>query len=171
MVNEIAIGKIVGTHGRLGMLKVLPLTDFPDRFFSMDSITLERGGEQRAYSVGEVKRHRKHILISLREVADMSAAEGLKGALIKIGRQELTPLPAGSYYIFDIVGLKVFTTGGELLGVVEDVIKTGANDVYVVDSGKKAPVLVPALRDVIMEVDVEGGRMVVRSGCLHLAED
>lgn len=161
MKKDIAIGKIVGTYGHRGMMKVLPLTDFPDRFFEMDRVTLEQDGKQKAYTIAEVKRHKKHMLISLAEVGDMSGAEGLRGALIKIGREELNPLPDGSYYIFDLIGLKVFSTEGDYIGVVEDVIQTGANDVYVVDTGDRAPALVPALKDVVREVDIEGGRMVV----------
>lgn len=161
MKRDIAIGKIVGTYGHRGMMKVLPLTDFPDRFFEMDRVTLEQDGKQKEYTVAEVKRHKKHVLISLVEVSDMSGAEVLRGSLIKIGREELAPLPEGSYYIFDIIGLKVFTAEGGYIGVVEDVIQTGANDVYVVGTGDLAPVLVPALKDVVREVDIEGGRMVI----------
>ncbi|MCL6479664.1 MAG: ribosome maturation factor RimM [Peptococcaceae bacterium] len=166
MKRDITIGKVVSTYGTRGMLKVLPLTDFPDRFLDMDRVTLEQNGKQRDFAVTGVKRHRKHILIRLGQVNDVSAAETLRGALIKVGREELTPLPEDSYYIFDIVGLNVYSPEGEFLGVVEDVIQTGANDVYVVDTGdKKAPVLVPALKDVIREVDVKGGRMVVDYDC------
>ncbi len=162
--SDIAVGKVVGTYGRRGMVKVFPLTDFPDRFFRMEKVTLEQHGRQRAYTVAEVRRHRRHVLLRLEGIADMTGAEALKGALIVIGREELTPLPEGSYYIFDIVGLKVFTPEGEYIGVVEDVIQTGANDVYVVDKGEKVLLLVPALKDVVREVDIKGGRMVV-AGC------
>ncbi|MFZ5631624.1 MAG: ribosome maturation factor RimM [Bacillota bacterium] len=164
--RDITVGKVVSTYGNRGMLKVLPLTDFPDRFLDMDRVTLEQNGKQRDFAVTGVKRHRKHILLRLGEIADMSAAETLKGALIKVGREELIPLPEDNYYIFDIVGLKVYSPEGDYIGVVEDVIQTGANDVYVVDTGdKKAPVLVPALKDVVREIDIKGGRMVVDYGC------
>lgn len=160
--RDITIGKIVGTHGHHGTVKVHPLTDFPDRFAEMKSLTLELNGKQKEYTVVETRYHRKHILVKLGEIADMSAAENLRGALIKVGREELTPLPEGNYYIFEIVGLKVFTPEGEYIGVVEDVIQTGANDVYVVASGdKKRPVLVPALKEVVREIDVKNGRMVI----------
>lgn len=159
--NDIAVGKVVGTYGSRGMLKVFPLTDFPDRFFSMKKITLDHKGVLKTYTLAEVRRHRRHVLVRLEEVPDMTAAEALKGAMIVVDREDLTPLPEGSYYIFEIVGLKVFTPDGEYLGVVEDVIQTGANDVYVVGGGEKAPLLVPALKDVVREVNVGGGRMVV----------
>lgn len=158
---DITIGKIVGTHGNKGLLKVLPLTDFPDRFLGMNSVTLELDGKQKKYTVIEASPYKRHVLLKLKEIPDMTGAEALKGALIKIRREELTPLPDGSYYIFDIVGINVYTPGGEPLGVVEDVIQTGANDVYVINTGKPAPLLVPALKDVVREIDVRGGRMIV----------
>jgi 16S rRNA processing protein RimM len=158
---DIAVGKVVGTYGNRGMVKVLPLTDFLDRFFNMDKITLELNGKKKIYTVAEVRSHRRHILFRLGEVPDMNGAEALRGAMVVVGREELTPLPEGSYYIFDIVGLNVFNGGGDFLGVVEDVIRTGSNDVYAVDVGQKAPLLVPALKEVVREVDIKGGRMVV----------
>ena len=142
-------------------MKVFPLTDFPDRFFDMGKITLDHDGKQKVYTLAEVKRSPKHVLIRLEEIADMTEAEKLKGSLIKISRGELTPLPADSFYLFDIVGLQVFTPEGTCIGVVEDIIQTGANDVFVVNSGEKSPILVPALKKVVKEVDIQGGRMVI----------
>ena len=158
---DITIGKIVGTHGNKGLLKVLPLTDFPDRFLGMDSITLLLDGKEKKYTLLEASHHKRNVLLELKEIPDMTGAEALKGALIKIKREELTPLPDGSYYIFDIVGITVCTPGGDHLGVVEDIIQTGANDVYVINTGKPAPLLVPALKEVVREIDIKAGRMVV----------
>ena len=160
-IRDIAIGKIVGTYGNRGMVKVFPLTDFPDRFFGMNKVVLEQEGRQKEYTVVEAERRKKHVLLKLGEIPDMTGAEGLKGALIKVDRDELTVLSKDSYYIFDIVGLKVFTADGAYAGVVEDVIQTGANDVYVVSRSKKAPLLVPALKEVIKEIDIQTGKMVV----------
>ncbi|MFZ5652237.1 MAG: ribosome maturation factor RimM [Bacillota bacterium] len=161
MNRDIIIGKIVGTHGNKGVLKVHPITDFPDRFLGMGSITVDQGGLQKTYTIEKSDRYRKHILIKLAELPDMNGAEALRGAYIKAAREELEELPEGSYYVFEIVGLKVFAAGGEPVGVVEDVIHTGANDVYVVNTGEEPPVLVPALKDVVKEIDIKGGRMVV----------
>ncbi|MFZ5648535.1 MAG: ribosome maturation factor RimM [Bacillota bacterium] len=161
MNRDIIIGKIVGTHGNKGVLKVQPITDFPDRFLGMDSITVDQDGKFKTYTIVKAERYRQHILIRLAEILDMNGAEALKGAYIKVAREELADLPEGSYYIFEIVGLNVFTTEGEPVGVVEDVIQTGSNDVYVVSTGKNPPLLVPALKDVVKEVDVKGGRMMV----------
>ncbi|MFZ5596300.1 MAG: ribosome maturation factor RimM [Bacillota bacterium] len=163
--RDIAVGKIVGTHGNRGLLKVLPLTDYPDRFWDMKSVTLELGGKQHTYTVAGVSRHRGHILLGLGEVSDMNGAEKLRGAMIMVARDELTPLPVDSYYIFDIIGLQVYTPEGRRLGVVEDVIRTGANDVYVVNAGGKEQLLIPALKEVVTKVDIGGGRMEVVFKC------
>ena len=158
--RDIIIGKITGTHGNKGMLKVIPITDFPDRFLEMKTVTLEVKGKYQTFTVAEAAPHRRHILIKLDEIPDMIAAEALKGALVKIAREELAELPEGSYYIFDIVGLKVYNPGGVLVGEIEDVIQTGANDVYVIKTGG-GPLLVPALKEVVREIDIRGGKMVV----------
>ncbi|HBV98926.1 MAG: hypothetical protein JL50_19235 [Peptococcaceae bacterium BICA1-7] len=159
--RDIVIGKIVGTHGNRGMLKLFPITDFPERFLEMKTITLEKDGDQKVYNITEASPYRRFILIRLDEIPDMTAAEGLKGALAKVAREELADLPEDSFYIFDIVGLKVFTAGGDHAGEIEDVIQTGANDVYVVKRVNGPPVLVPALKNVIREVNIKEGRVVV----------
>jgi 16S rRNA processing protein RimM len=112
--------------------------------------------------VETVAYHKRFVILTFREIPDMTAAEKLKGALLQVPRSELVPLPDGHYYIFDIVGLTVYTQEGERLGVVQDVLRTGANDVYVVqaESGG-APLLIPALKAVVREIDLEGGRMTV----------
>lgn len=159
--RDITIGKIVGTFGHRGMLKLLPLTDFPDRFLEMDEVVLELNGKQQVYHILEAKYYQSRILLKFKEISDLSGAETLRGALIKISRDELTTLPEGSYYIFDIIGLKVYTPDGAFIGVVEDLIQTGSNDVYVVGNENKGPLLVPALKEVVKELDIKGGRMVV----------
>lgn len=159
--RDITIGKITGTRGNMGMLKLIPITDFPERFLEMKTIALEKDGRQEVYSIAEASPYRRFILIRLVEIPDMTAAEGLKGALVKAARDELADLPEDSFYIFDIVGLKVFTAGGGLAGEIEDVLQTGANDVYVVKRVNGPPVLVPALKNVIREVNIKEGRMVV----------
>jgi 16S rRNA processing protein RimM len=88
----------------------------------------------------------------------MNAAEQLRGGYLEITREQLVPLPEGSYYIFEIIGLKVYDLDGAYLGEITDVLQTGANDVYVVETGGK-PLLIPALKQVVREVDLQGRRM------------
>ena len=158
----ITVGKIVNTHGNKGMVRVLPLTDFPERFQQERVLFVRLGDVSRQLHIEHSSPHKKFIIIKFQEIPDMNAAEELKGALIQVAREDLHPLPDGSFYIFQLLGLRVFDQEGSFLGVVKDVLVTGANDVYVVerDTGGR-PLLIPALKDVVLEIDLEQVRMVV----------
>lgn len=156
----IAIGKILNTQGNRGAVRILPLTDFPERFKKLSRVNVFIKGARLEMNVEEAACRQKYIIIKFKEITDMNAAEGLKGGILKITRQELFPLPEGSYYIFEIVGLDVYDSGGERLGKITEVLQTGANDVYIVETGGK-PLLIPALKQVVKEIDLPGRRMVV----------
>lgn len=157
----VTIGEVVSTQGHRGELRVLPLTDFPERFRELREVFLERGGRRQAAHVERVAYHGRFVIFSLREVPDMNAAEQLRGALLQVPLDQAVALPEGRWYIFEIVGLRVYTTDGESLGIVVDVLQTGANDVYVVHNTTGREVLIPALKDVVREIDSGSGRMVV----------
>lgn len=156
----IRIGKILNTQGHRGAVRVLPLTDYPERFTKMRRVLISIKGSRREYSIEEAYPHKKFFIVKFKEVADMNAAEELKGGLLEVARDQLVPLPEDSFYIFDIVGLGVYDPGGQRLGEITEVIQTGANDVYVVETGGR-PLLIPALKQVVREIDLTGGRMVV----------
>mgnify|MGYP000224076946 CR=1 FL=1 len=162
-VQYITIGKIVNTQGHKGEVRVMPLTDFPERFAGMREVLVEREGRRRSYVIEQVYRHKKFIIIKFAGVNDMSAAAALKGAALVVARNELVDLPEDTYYIFEIVGLRVYTAEGRYLGRVSDVLQTGANDVYVVEgAGRRRPLLIPALKQVVRSIDAAGGKMIVR---------
>ncbi|MCL6634950.1 MAG: ribosome maturation factor RimM [Peptococcaceae bacterium] len=156
----IAIGKILKAQGHRGAVRVLPLTDYPERFQQMSRVRVSVKGAGRVLNIEEVYPHKRFFIIKFREVKDMDAAEKLRGGLLEVTREELVPLPEGSFYIFDIIGLNVYDTGGNRLGEISDVLQTGANDVYVVKTAGR-PLLIPALKQVVREVDLSGRRMVV----------
>jgi len=161
-VEYINIGKIVGIFGNLGQVRIFPLTDFPERFLTMKEVLILSHGERKAFQIKKAYSYKKYMIIQFEEVTDMNTAESLKGAFLQITRQELTLLPEDSFYIFDLIGLEVFNEEGSHLGIIEDVIQTGANDVYVVSSSeKKRPLLIPALKQVVRQVDLKNQRMVV----------
>lgn len=157
----VAVGKITGTYGVRGWLRVLPLTDFPERFFKLKRVFLTGGEAPGEYHVEQVKAHGRFFLLKFKEVPDAGAAPALKGALLRLPKEELIPLPPDTYYIFELLGMAVYSTEGEHLGELRDVLQTGANDVYVVESGRGAPLLIPALRQVVKKVDLAGRRMIV----------
>ena len=157
----ITIGKIVNAHGYRGWVRLIPLTDFPERFFQMDRVLVVLGKTSREYAIEQARPYKQFILLKFKEVPDMNAALALKGALLQVDRHRLVKLPADTYYIFDLLGMKVYTTGREYLGELKDVLQTGANDVYVVESGQGRPLLVPALKQVVKEVDLKKRQMLV----------
>lgn len=159
--DMITVGKIVNAHGCRGWVRLIPLTDFPERFFKMERVFVAPGGNCRAYQIEQARQYKQYILLKFKEVPDMNAALALKGSFLQVGRDQLVELPQDTYYIFDLLGLKVYTTRQEYLGELKDVLRTGANDVYVVESGQGRPILVPALKQVVKEVDLEKRQMLV----------
>ena len=155
----IAIGKIVAPHGVRGELRVAVLTEFPERFLDMKRVLVEGKGEM---TVTGVRTHQDIILMTLAEVKDRDAASALRGRLLQVTRAELMPLPEGQFYVFDLVGVKVFDEAGQELGVLEEVLQPGANDVYLIRRTDGSELLLPALRSVVLTVDMPGRRMVVK---------
>lgn len=159
------VGRIVNTHGVKGELKVMPTTDDPKRFEKLKSIFVERK-TMESYEIQSVRYHKDFVLLKLKGIEDMNAAELLKGSVLKIERKDSLPLKKDEYYICDLFGLKVFTEEERYLGELVDIIETGSNDVYAVrKEDREKDLLLPAIKQVIKQVDIEGQRMVV-----HLLE-
>lgn len=156
----IYIGKILNTQGHRGAVRILPLTDYPKRFQQMQHVRVLVNGLLRELVIEKSYPHKKFIILKFKEVQDMNAAEELKGGFVVITRNELMPLTEGSFYIFDLIGIDVYDCTDKYLGKITDVLQTGANDVYVVETDFK-PVLIPALKKVVKETDLAGRRMVV----------
>lgn len=160
------VGKIVNTHGVKGELKIMPSTDDPKRFSKLKEIYVYRK-ELKLYDIESVRYHKNMVLIKLKGVDDMNAAELLKGATLKINRKDSLPLRKDEYYISDLYDLEVYTEeDGRFLGIIKDIIYTGSNDVYVIknkETGKE--LLIPAIKQVVKSIDLEVGKMIV-----HLLE-
>lgn len=162
LVEYISIGKIVATHGVRGGMVVLPLTDFPERFRKTRRVFLKRGGT--VVGEGNVARASvlpRKVLLWLESVDRVEKAASLVGCEIAVQRSEAVQIPAGSYFIFEIVGLKVRTTDGRIVGEVKEVLRLPANDVYVVQTAEGGEVLIPAIRQVVTKIDLEQGEMLI----------
>ncbi len=159
------VGQVTAPHGHRGEVRVYPLCDRPERLAQLREVSLHwpREGRRQPARVESARPHRGMAVVKLQGVDDMNGAEALRGAYLEVAREEVPPLPPGRYYVFQIVGLAVYTTDGQHLGTVVDVLDLPANDVYVVrPEGRGArDLLVPALRQVVREIDVAGGRMVI----------
>lgn len=152
------VGKIVNTHGVRGNLKVVSHSDDPDKFFGLERVIID--GED--FEIEYAKSNKQFVLLKLKGIDDMNAAAQLKGKILKVPESKALVLSEGEYYIRDIYDMEVFDTSGELLGVICDIIVTGANDVYVVRKEGARDLLIPAIKSCILDVDVAGKRMTVK---------
>jgi len=158
----IGIGRIVGTFSYDGTIKVYPMTDFPERFKKMETVKLERGGAVEQFAVESARPHKELYLLKLQGIDSLEKAQVYKHAQVVINQDELMPLPEGEYYHFQLEGLKVIDEERGILGELTEVLGTGANDVYVVNSPQFGEVLIPAIKDVVLGVDLAAGEIKVR---------
>ena len=156
--GRIVIGRVGAAHGIQGDLRIIPLTDFPERFDALREVMV---GDELLH-VERVKPQGKNVLVRFREYAVREEAQKLTGRLLTVARADAAPLNEGEYYVFDIVGLTVCDEENNELGTVENVIRTGSNDVYAVRAEDGREILIPALRTAVLAIDVPGGRMTVR---------
>ena len=157
----VVIGVVTAPHGVGGEIRVLPTTDFPERFGRLRECRLASGDQVITYKVRSVRPHRRFYLIRLAGVDDREAAQDLRNARLVIRRNEVMPLPEGHYYVFDLEGISVYTTLGEDVGALAEVVTGPANDIYVIRRAGRPDALIPAVRQVIKEVDVRNRRMVI----------
>lgn len=159
------IGQIVNTYGIKGFLKVVPYTDDITRFEKLNNIYIQTKKSLETVTIEEVKYSKNLVLLKIKEIDDINSAEIYKNCYIKIDRKDAVELPEDSYFIIDLIGVEVITDEGENIGNIIDVFSTGANDVYVVKNELGKQVLLPAIGDVIKNVDIKNKKMIV-----HLLE-
>jgi len=156
----VLVGEVVRPQGIKGKLKVRLLADI-DLFSIEKGVYLEKGkGPAACYKVLSSQLHKGAVLLGLEGIDTMSMAEGLVGSRVYTEMSTLEELPEGEYYWFQIIGLDVLTEDGCLLGKVTEILPTGSNDVYVVRDGSKE-YLIPAIEQVIKDIDVSLGRIVI----------
>jgi 16S rRNA processing protein RimM len=155
----LAVGRIVGVHGIHGELKVEPYTDFPDRF--APGVVLAMGPTLEEVVIESGRPHKGHVLVALEEVRDRNSADELRGLWLFVPEDEAAELEENSFWVHDILGMEVVADDGTPLGTVEDVLFTGANEVYAVRSPTGSEILLPATDEVVLEVDLSARRMTV----------
>lgn len=157
------IGKITGAHGLSGAVKVYSYAESADRYAPQSDLTLkDEAGRTSRHKVIWSTPYKSSVRMALSGVATREQAEAVVGCDVFIARRDLPPLEADTHYWADVLGMDVFTTGGDHLGRVAQIIPTGANDVYVVRSQTDAgqtEILVPAIASVVLDIDVERRRM------------
>jgi 16S rRNA processing protein RimM len=155
----LAVGKVTKPHGLKGEVAVLVLSDNPDRFAAGNVVYLEDG---RALTIRSTRANGARLLVTFQGVADRAGSDALKGALLVVPESDLPDLPEGTYWPHQLEGCEIVTESGRALGTLTEVIENRANDLWVATDAEGTETLVPALRDVIVEVDLAGRRILVR---------
>ncbi|MBR3397316.1 MAG: 16S rRNA processing protein RimM [Lachnospiraceae bacterium] len=161
MEQYLRVGTIINTHGIRGEVKVYPATDDIKRFSVLEKVFLDEVHSRKCLHIENVKYFKQTAILKFKGFDRIEDIEGFKGLDIFVSREDAVPLEEGEYYIADLIDMKVQTAGGGELGILKDVMKTGANDVYIVDSPKYGEVLIPAIPQCIQSVDIETGIMTV----------
>ena len=161
MTKYLEIGQIVNTFGIKGMVKVKPFTDNIERFNNLEKIYIKNKSGQTEYKIQEVKYHKNMVLIKFEGIENPEQADLLRNSYLMVDRETEEPLEAGRYYIVDMIGLDVFTDDNEYLGKLEDIYNTGSNDIYVVKNELGKQVLLPAIEDVIKNIDMDNKKVIV----------
>jgi 16S rRNA processing protein RimM len=160
MLEYLSIGQIINIHGFRGEVKVYPLTDDMSRFRKLKEVYIEENNQLKKYEVEGVKFLSNTVVLKLKGIDTEEAANKLRNFYMKVDRKAAVRLPKDSYFICDLIDLEVYDKDGLHLGVLKDVIQTGSNDVYVVKTAGK-DILIPALKEVVKSIDLEGRRITV----------
>lgn len=161
MTNYLEIGQIVNTFGIKGMVKVKPFTDDISRFDKLEKVYIENKKSKKEYEIEEIKYHKNMVLIKFKGIENPEEANLLRESYVVVDRKDEQPLEKGTYYIVDMIGLEVYTDEGETLGILEDIFNTGSNDIYVVKNELGKQILLPAIKEVIQEIDMENRKITV----------
>ena len=155
------IGQIVNTFAIKGIVKVNSFTEDPLEFEQLKTILVEKNKKLLEFEIEEAKLHKNQVLLKLKGINDINEAEKYKGCYIKLPREKAKKLPENTYFIADLIGLEVYTDSGELLGKVDDIYNSGSADIYVIKNELGKQILLPGIKDVIKEIDVDNEKIIV----------
>ena len=158
-MNKVVLGQIVAPHGVRGDLRIMPLTSNVRLFTDMDYLLLP---DDRRLHIVHARPHKNIILVTVKEITSVEAAEALRGQKVSVYREDMPELPEGRYYVGDLIGLPVLDEQGNRIGTFKDVLPTGSKDVYVIQPPEGKDILVANIPDNIREIDLKNGRIIVR---------
>ena len=159
MEDLLQAGVITTTHGIRGEVKVFPTTDDVHRFEDLGSVLLDTGREYMELEIENVKYFKQYAILKFKGIDNINDIEKYKGRSLYVTRDQAIPLEEDEYYIADLIGLDIYLENGEKFGVLKDVMETGANDVYIVETEEGKEVLIPAIHECVLDIDVEENRM------------
>ena len=161
MEDFLKVGVITTTHGVRGEVKVYPTTDEPERFLELDHVLLDTGKEFRDLEIKNVRFFKNLVILKFKGIDNINDIEKYKGHDLWIPREEGQELDEDEYYIADLLGLRVILDDGTEFGTLKNVMETGANDVYIIDTNAHGEVLIPAIRECIQDIDLEKNTMTI----------
>ncbi|MDO4322417.1 MAG: ribosome maturation factor RimM [Lachnospiraceae bacterium] len=165
MQDILQVGAVTSTHGIAGEVKVFPTTDDPNRFKKLKKVLIDTGNGMRELEIVRVKFFKNMVILKFRDHDKIEDVMPYKGKELYVTRENAVKLKKNEYFIADLIGMEVYTEDGDKLGRLRNVLQTGANDVYEVELEDGREVLIPAIRQCILEVDTEHAKMTV-----HLLE-
>lgn len=165
MEKQLQVGVISSTHGVRGEVKVFPTTDDVTRFRQLKKVYLDTGREMLPLEIQNVKFFKQFAILKFKGIDNINDIEKYRGKSLMIDREDAVDLDEDEYFIADMIGMNVCTEDGSEFGTLKDVMETGANDVYIIDSLEHGEVLIPAIRECILDVDMDEERMTI-----HLME-
>lgn len=161
MEQLLQVGVITQPHGVRGEVKVFPTTDDPVRFKKLKKVILDTGKEKLDLEVEHVKFFKQFVIVKFKEFDNINDIECYKRCPLLVTRENAVSLEEDEYFVADMIGMKVITEDGTEFGTLSDVMETGANDVYVIDSKEHGEVLMPAIKECVLNVDMESGIITV----------
>ncbi|MDD3369545.1 MAG: ribosome maturation factor RimM [Lachnospiraceae bacterium] len=159
MIDYFRIGNIASTHGIKGEVKVFPTTDDSGRFKKWKKIYMLQGTEYIPMEIESVKYFKQFVILKFKGIDSINDVEKFRGRELYIDRNNAEPCKKNEYYIADLIGLQVFDEGDQFVGELTDVLQTGANDVYVVKMAGEKEVLLPAIKQCILDISMEERKM------------
>lgn len=165
MEQMLQVGVITATHGIRGEVKVYPTTDDATRFDDLKRVILDAGKQQIPLEIQSVKYFKQFVILKFKGIDNINDIERYKRCPLLISREDAVDLDEDEYFIADIIGMEVYTENGAYFGLLKDVMETGANDVYIIDSKEHGEVLLPAIKECILKVDGDENKITI-----HLME-
>lgn len=160
-MEYIEIGQIVNTNGLKGVVKVNPFTDDISKFEDLKYVYIQLKNELKKVKIEQVRYNKNQVLLKLEGIDSIEKAEKYRNFYLKAEKESQEDLGEDTYYIVDLIGLDVYSDKNEYLGKIEDVFPTGSNDVYVVKDNLGKQILIPAIADVVKEVDLKNKKMII----------
>lgn len=159
--DYLQVGVITSTHGIRGEVKVFPTTDDATRFQLLKNVVLDTGSEKLPLEIEGVKYFKQFVILKFKGIDNINDIEKYRKMPLLVSREDAVALEEDEYFMADMLGMQVYTEDGSRFGILKDIMETGANDVYVIDTSEHGEVLIPAIKDCILDVNIAEQKMTI----------